>query len=347
MEEKIIVRYATPADEDRIVEIGRQQWTIINENYKACIGDELFAAYYGTVEGRVKAKEEAIRDNARDLAYCIVTEVDGVVAGFAHFKVAESYGKLCGTLGHNAVDNNFKGRGIAGRQYAFIYDAMRAAGCVAVTVHTGLDEKHAPARRAYEKSGFSLNLPDINYYRTLKSGDELHNPKPCSDEVVVRDACAADEARILEIAAQQWTIINNIYKNRIGDELYAIYYGVVENRVENVVASLKDFLAKSPRSFVVTEVNGVVAGFATYRTVKLINGELGGVLGRNGVDNNFKGRGIAGRQYAALYKKMLEDGCTYAQVHTGLDDAHAPARRAYEKSGFEKSLPDINYFMML
>ena len=347
MEEKIIVRYATPADEDRIVEIGRQQWTIINENYKACIGDDLFAAYFGTVENRVADKAAAITENARDLEHCVVTEVDGVVAGFAHFRTSENGGKLCGTLGHNAVDNNYKGRGIAGRQYAFIYDAMKKAGCVAVNVHTGLDEKHAPARRAYEKSGFSLNLPDINYYRTLKPGDELHTPKPCEDTVIVRDVKPSDKERVLEIAAQQWTIINNIYKNRIGDELYAIYYGVVEERVKNVVASVGSIFDTNPEYFVVTEVNGVVAGFATYRTVKLINGELGGVLGRNGVDNNYKGRGIAGRQYAALYKKMLEAGCTKAQVHTGLDDAHAPARRAYEKSGFEKFLPDINYYMML
>ena len=167
MEEKIIVRNATPADEERIVEIAREQWRIIYENYKSRLGDELYAIYHGTVEGNLDVKEAAIRMNARDLENCFVTEVDGYVAGFAHFRTETVRGNICGVVGHNAVDNRFKGRGIAGRQYAVIYDKMRALGCIAARVHTGLDEMHAPARRAYEKSGFSANLPDINYYMSL------------------------------------------------------------------------------------------------------------------------------------------------------------------------------------
>lgn len=347
MEEKIIVRNATPADEDRIVEIARQQWRIIYENYKRRMGDDVYAAYNGTVEGALDAKERDIRSNARDFEHCFVTEVDGVVAGFAHYRTEVVNGTLCGVVGHNAVDNNYKGRGIAGRQYAKIYDGMRAAGCVAAKVHTGLDEMHGPARRAYEKSGFSLNLPDINYYRTLKPGDEKLEFKPSDEIITVRQATLADEERVLEIATQQWNIINNNYKKVIGDELYAIYYGTVEGRVSDVRKSLHTFMEKMLENMVVTEVNGVVAGFATYRTVELKDGKLGGVLGRNGVDNNFKGRGIAGRQYAALYAKMLSDGCTFAQVHTGLDEMHGPARRAYEKSGFSNNLPVIMYYRML
>ena len=117
--------------------------------------------------------------------------------------------------------------------------------------------------------------------------------------------------------------------------------------MRDVLASLRTYMQKMLDNMVVTEVNGVVAGFATYRTVELSGGKLGGVLGRNGVDNNYKGRGIAGRQYAVLYKKMLDDGCTASRVHTGLDEKHAPARRAYEKSGFSLNLPSLEYYMML
>jgi hypothetical protein len=34
-------------------------------------------------------------------------------------------------------------------------------------VHTGLDPSHAPARRAYEKAGFTTQLPTVDYYRKL------------------------------------------------------------------------------------------------------------------------------------------------------------------------------------
>ena len=167
MEEKIIVRNATPADEERILEIALEQWKMIYENYKRRLGDELYAIYSGSVEERLEAKAGEIRANARDLEHCFVTEVDGYVAGFAHYMTSTVNGHLTGIVGHNAVDNRFKGRGIAGRQYALIYEKMREAGCISTMVHTGLDEMHAPARRAYEKSGFSANLPTIMYYMKL------------------------------------------------------------------------------------------------------------------------------------------------------------------------------------
>jgi len=44
---------------------------------------------------------------------------------------------------------------------------MKSKGCVGVKVTTGLDDKHAPARRAYEKIGFTKNLPSVTYYKEL------------------------------------------------------------------------------------------------------------------------------------------------------------------------------------
>ena len=44
MEEKIVIRDVTPTDEARIAEIATAQWTMIGENYKRVIGEELYAA---------------------------------------------------------------------------------------------------------------------------------------------------------------------------------------------------------------------------------------------------------------------------------------------------------------
>ena len=140
---------------------------MIGENYKRVIGEELYAAYYGKVEDRVAIVIASLRERLNDGERFIVTEVDGVVAGFATYRTAADCGTLYGILGYNAVDNDYKGRGIAGKQYATLFDRMKGEGCVAAKVHTGLDEMHAPARRAYEKSGFELNLPTIMYYRKL------------------------------------------------------------------------------------------------------------------------------------------------------------------------------------
>ena len=40
-------------------------------------------------------------------------------------------------------------------------------------------------------------------------------------------------------------------------------------------------------------------------------------------------------------------GALAVRVTTGADDAHAPARRAYEKAGFEKSLSSVTYYKKL
>ena len=36
-----------------------------------------------------------------------------------------------------------------------------------LSVHTGGDSAHASARRAYQKAGFTVQLPGVTYYREL------------------------------------------------------------------------------------------------------------------------------------------------------------------------------------
>ena len=45
--------------------------------------------------------------------------------------------------------------------------------------------------------------------------------------------------------------------------------------------------------------------------------------------------GIGPKLYDKVLQTMKEQGMEYATVTTGLDDGHAPARRAYQKAGFE------------
>jgi hypothetical protein len=47
----------------------------------------------------------------------------------------------------------------------FALDKMKAAGVKLAVVGTG-DEGHAPARRAYEKVGYT-GLPTVRYYKAL------------------------------------------------------------------------------------------------------------------------------------------------------------------------------------
>jgi hypothetical protein len=52
-----------------------------------------------------------------------------------------------------------------------------------------------------------------------------------------------------------------------------------------------------------------------------------------------------------MYQHVLEhfrrQGLRYAHVDTGLDDAHIPARRAYEAVGFDRQVPTVEYWQDL
>jgi hypothetical protein len=52
-----------------------------------------------------------------------------------------------------------------------------------------------------------------------------------------------------------------------------------------------------------------------------------------------------------MYRHVLdhfrEQGLRFAHVDTGLDDAHIPARRAYEAAGFDRQVPTVDYWQDL
>jgi GNAT superfamily N-acetyltransferase len=65
------------------------------------------------------------------------------------------------------------------------------------------------------------------------------------------------------------------------------------------------------------------------------------------VSSEFRGKGIGPRQYEFIFEKLKSLGAIAVKVTTGFDDAHAPARRAYEKAGFCANTKSITYFKKL
>lgn len=144
------------------------------------------------------------------------------------------------------------------------------------------------------------------------------------------EACA-------RISVQVYEIIHDVYKEHLGAELHdAIMGNWAGQKASDIIAQIG-----RGQSFVALCGDRVV-GFAGYR----MEGDMG-VIANNAVDPEFRGRGIAGLLYARVLEEMKKAGAKYARVHTGLDDGHAPARRAYEKAGFRKNLPSVMYYKEL
>ncbi len=163
------------------------------------------------------------------------------------------------------------------------------------------------------------------------------------DRYRIRAATADDLDRIGEIIRQAWAPIFGLHEENWGEELFAVLYA---NWPENIRASVGRHLAEHPDWAFVVEArdSGEVVAFITY----LLEPKRGiGIVGLNAVAAGLQGQGIGTRMYDFVMDRFREAGLKYAQVRTGLNDAQAGARRAYEKAGFNIERREVIYYAYL
>lgn len=145
---------------DECARISVEAYEFIHECYIDLITEEIHQDLMGNWR---EIKAAAIKKQQRgENAY--VALVDGKVAGFIAFRI-NSNG--VGEILNNAVDSNYRGMGIGGKLYKFVFAEMQKQGVGYAMVTTGGDDGHAPARKAYEKAGFKHFTPSRTYYRKL------------------------------------------------------------------------------------------------------------------------------------------------------------------------------------
>jgi ribosomal protein S18 acetylase RimI-like enzyme len=153
------------ADDLPLVEGIRQAaFAPVFTSFRALLGAELYAL--------VQAREDEAQ---KDLLVALLApasgwevymaEVAGTVVGFVSLQL--NHETHVGEIGLNAVHPQQAGQGIGTRMYEFAVSRMREAGMRAATVATGGDASHAPARRAYEKAGFTGQIPSVWLCRRL------------------------------------------------------------------------------------------------------------------------------------------------------------------------------------
>ncbi len=311
---------------DDCVGIGIRAWESVHESYAKCIGENIHGALMGNWR---EEKEESIRTGWVEGAF--VALVDGRVAGYMLYKTTG----ICGQIRDNAVDPDLWGQGINAKLGEAVLDAMRSTGCKYATVKVGLDDGQARALHSYTKLGFDRDLPNVMYYQELALDMEPY--ATCSDTVQVIPCEEKHLDDCARIALTAWEIIHNVYIQRLGQKMHdELNVGWRERLVQDVAA------AQMGGKGYVAIVEGKVAGFAAYRTEDRV-----GVISRNAVDPDYRGRGIAKLMYGKLINGMISKGCLYARVHTGLDDGHTGARKAYGKAGFQLNLPSTVYYREL
>ena len=154
---------------------------------------------------------------------------------------------------------------------------------------------------------------------------------------IIREINAKDLPRVHEIAVAGWRPIYARYRMIVGETMWQDLWGNWE----------EGWFAHSPETWkgkgVVTEMDGEVAGFATW----WFPGDDFPEVGGNAVDPAFQGQGIGSAQIEWVIGMFRREGYKYAKVRTGLDPAHGPARAEYRNAGLRLGVTNSEYYNYL
>lgn len=162
------------------------------------------------------------------------------------------------------------------------------------------------------------------------------------DDLILRELRDEDVAELQEIAVAAWEPVFASFHRLVGPEIFAIVYTGWRDEIREQIGA--ECRGERGAKMVVAEVAGRPVGFAGY----YLNPKTRiGEISNNAVHPGYQNRGIATRMYECVLGQMRAAGMRVAQVGTGGDPSHAPARRAYQKVGFERGIPSVTYFMDL
>ncbi len=158
------------------------------------------------------------------------------------------------------------------------------------------------------------------------------------NDIHIREARGADIEHIVRIASKAWRPIYEHRMREMGTELYGAFFPDCQS---SKASELRVSFHSSKILFYVAEIAQRIVGFVSCHP-----DEASGTaeIGNNAVDPDFQGRGVAGIMYEHIFDCLRARGIHYVQLNPGDDPAHRPARRAYQKSGFQTHISSVRYF---
>ena len=159
------IRPVRDTDVDDVVRLSLLAWRPVFESWERILGSGIFAILYPDWRTSQSAVvEEVCKDGEKTAVY--VAETEGVVAGFVAYRLdAET---MIGEVYLLAVHPDHQNQGVGGQLNELALSKMREGGMKLAYVGTGGDPGHAPARRSYEKAGYTTALPAVHYYQDLQ-----------------------------------------------------------------------------------------------------------------------------------------------------------------------------------
>lgn len=165
------------------------------------------------------------------------------------------------------------------------------------------------------------------------------------DGVILRQARDEDLSQVDEIAILCYQAIAESYIAMLGPDCYeAVKPDPHLTWQARKTRQNRRLYAQHPEWVWVLQEGDRVIGFVTFY---LFQEQGYGHIDNNGVQPDFAGQGWGTFMYRHVLEHFRLQGLRYAHVDTGLDPAHIPARRAYEKVGFDRQVPTVEYWQDL
>ena len=149
-----------------------------------------------------------------------------------------------------------------------------------------------------------------------------------------------DLAEVMKISDIAWEPICRMSRNSLGDAIANILKPEGDAKYKGL--QVKAQIESGQYGIAVCEHDGQIIGFITWRIV----GRIGEIC-NNAARPETGLKGIGQTMYRFVMDEFRKAGVKVVWVTTGLDWAHAPARRAYERAGFKKHLDSTTYYMEL
>ena len=162
------IRPVTEADVDAVVALSLLAWKPVDASFRQIMGENIYTQVYPDWAAQQSAGVAAACRDATMKVW--IAEADGVVVGFVACIIpidpAHDEGNTTGEVDYLAVHPAYQNRGIGAQLNDFALERFKEAGLTLAVVGTGGDPGHAPARRSYEKAGYTA-LPLVRYYKAL------------------------------------------------------------------------------------------------------------------------------------------------------------------------------------
>ena len=157
------IRPFSEDDMEDVIQLSLLAWAPVFSSFKQVLGSRIYSALYPDWQGQQREVVERVcKDGGEFTVY--VAQLGETVAGFIAYAVTSE--DQIGEVELLAVHPAYQNRGIGTELNNVALEKMKESGVRLAVVGTGGDPGHAPARRSYEKAGYTA-LPLVRYYKAL------------------------------------------------------------------------------------------------------------------------------------------------------------------------------------